>query len=355
MPKRLPSPRIVGGGLVVFLIASAIGIGAVQLTGQTVPIDSDDIGGVVTGPRGPRRASGSSPKRAIFPPGSSESSSPTTAADTWSPIFRKPRTTCGSAAMGWSIQPRSRRHLAGSLNLTAVAAPNARAAAEYYPASYWYSLAQPPAKSEFPGTGATRQRHRRDHEEPGGLARRDAMRRLPPNRQQADPRVPEEPRHVRFVGGGLGTAPAIGTDWRQHERHSRPVRPRARARHVRRLDRSHRRRRSAPGPAPTAGCRAQRGRELVGLEHGQGLRARHDFHRQAQSDAQPERPRLQHLPVQRAGDEHPGPGTPHGDRHHASRSATRTRPSRPRSRWRSPRRTGERKSSGRASPACTTR
>jgi hypothetical protein len=39
------------------------------------------------------------------------------------------------------------------LNLTAVVAPNARAAAEYYPASYWYSLLKVPDKSEFPGTG----------------------------------------------------------------------------------------------------------------------------------------------------------------------------------------------------------
>ena len=34
-----------------------------------------------------------------------------------------------------------------------MAAPNARAAAEYYPPSYWYSLAKVPDKSEFPGTG----------------------------------------------------------------------------------------------------------------------------------------------------------------------------------------------------------
>src|SRR5215510_12952117 len=39
------------------------------------------------------------------------------------------------------------------LNLTAVPAPNAAAAAEYYPGVYWYSLLQIPAKSEFPGTG----------------------------------------------------------------------------------------------------------------------------------------------------------------------------------------------------------
>ncbi|HZS50030.1 MAG TPA: carboxypeptidase regulatory-like domain-containing protein, partial [Bryobacterales bacterium] len=36
---------------------------------------------------------------------------------------------------------------------TAVVAPNARAAAEYYPANYWYSLIHVPEKSEFPGTG----------------------------------------------------------------------------------------------------------------------------------------------------------------------------------------------------------
>ena len=37
--------------------------------------------------------------------------------------------------------------------MTATIAPNARAAAEYFPANYWYSLLQVPAKSEFPGTG----------------------------------------------------------------------------------------------------------------------------------------------------------------------------------------------------------
>ena len=39
------------------------------------------------------------------------------------------------------------------VNLTAVAAPDPRAAAEYYPAAYWFSLMRVPGKSEFPGTG----------------------------------------------------------------------------------------------------------------------------------------------------------------------------------------------------------
>ena len=36
------------------------------------------------------------------------------------------------------------------VNLTAKLAPDARAAAQYYPAAYWYSLLKLPAKSEFP-------------------------------------------------------------------------------------------------------------------------------------------------------------------------------------------------------------
>src|SRR6185436_409654 len=40
------------------------------------------------------------------------------------------------------------------LDLKAVVAPSPAAAAEYYPAIYWYAMLKVPAKSEFPGTGA---------------------------------------------------------------------------------------------------------------------------------------------------------------------------------------------------------
>ena len=39
------------------------------------------------------------------------------------------------------------------LNLQAVVAPDARSAAAVYPANYWFSLLQFPPKSDFPGTG----------------------------------------------------------------------------------------------------------------------------------------------------------------------------------------------------------
>jgi hypothetical protein len=48
-------------------------------------------------------------------------------------------------------------HVAGTpgknLDLKSVQAPDAKAAAEYYPANYWLALMKIPAESEFPGTG----------------------------------------------------------------------------------------------------------------------------------------------------------------------------------------------------------
>ncbi|MEP7345990.1 MAG: carboxypeptidase-like regulatory domain-containing protein [Gemmatimonadaceae bacterium] len=49
--------------------------------------------------------------------------------------------------------PKTRATPGRTLNLKAVVAPTASAAAEYYPAGYWFSLMHIPEKSEFPGTG----------------------------------------------------------------------------------------------------------------------------------------------------------------------------------------------------------
>jgi hypothetical protein len=49
--------------------------------------------------------------------------------------------------------PKSRSTLGRTLDLKATPAPNARAAAEYYPAGYWLSMLRVPEASEFPGTG----------------------------------------------------------------------------------------------------------------------------------------------------------------------------------------------------------
>ena len=53
MRNRALTLGIAGVGLGIFLMASLAGISAQQQSGEAVRIDNDDIGGVVTGPRGP--------------------------------------------------------------------------------------------------------------------------------------------------------------------------------------------------------------------------------------------------------------------------------------------------------------
>ncbi|HYD52364.1 MAG TPA: carboxypeptidase-like regulatory domain-containing protein [Gemmatimonadaceae bacterium] len=51
--------------------------------------------------------------------------------------------------------PKRKARPGATLALRATPAPTPRAAAEYYPAGYWFSLIRIPAESEFPGTGPT--------------------------------------------------------------------------------------------------------------------------------------------------------------------------------------------------------
>src|ERR1044071_7122767 len=51
--------------------------------------------------------------------------------------------------------PKTKSAPGKQLNLKAVAAPSRAAAAQYYPAIYWYSMVKVPDKALFPGTGPT--------------------------------------------------------------------------------------------------------------------------------------------------------------------------------------------------------
>ena len=53
--------------------------------------------------------------------------------------------------MAWSTRPRSTASPAQHLNLTAVKAPNDAAAAQYYPAIYWYAMLRIPDQNQFGG------------------------------------------------------------------------------------------------------------------------------------------------------------------------------------------------------------
>ena len=165
------------------------------------------------------------------------------------------------------------------LNLTAVVAPSAAAAAEYYPGVYWYSMLQIPAKSEFPGTG------------PNGNGIQEVMKtqhywidtvknscqschalgskgiRTIPKRRSAPSRIRFEAWTRRLQAGQASS---------EHGRDPRPARP-ARRRWRLFADWTDR---IAAGELPVrqagaaAGRRAQCRHQHVGVVHAQGLSAR---------------------------------------------------------------------------------
>ena len=111
--------------------------------GAAVAIDPDDIGGVVTGPKGPEAGVWVIAETRDIQFATSRASSPTTAAATSSLTCRRRTTRCGRAATDLSTatsppprpanaeSPPSRR-------------PTPAAAAHYYPAIYWYSMLKIP-------------------------------------------------------------------------------------------------------------------------------------------------------------------------------------------------------------------
>ena len=64
---------------------------------------------------------------------------------------RKPITMSGCAATGSIDSPRVVTKPGKNVDLTAVPAPNAASAAQYYPAIYWYSMLNIPDQSQFSG------------------------------------------------------------------------------------------------------------------------------------------------------------------------------------------------------------
>jgi hypothetical protein len=149
-----PSQRVVFAAGVSALLAWTLTIAqAQQPGGGPVAIDPDDIGGVVSGEKGPEAGVWVIAETTDLPT-----------------KFRKivvtddrgrylvpdlPRARYSLWVRGYGLIDSARVNaVPGKLvDLKAVPAPTPQAAAAIYPAHYWYSLIKVPDRSEFPGTG----------------------------------------------------------------------------------------------------------------------------------------------------------------------------------------------------------
>src|SRR6059036_1078620 len=124
-----------------------------EVASQTVRVDTDDIGGVVSGPAGPEAGVWVIAETTELP---TKFAKIVVTDDRGRYLIPNlPKATYSVWVRGYGLvdSPKSRSTAGKTLDLRAVPAPNARAAAQYYPAGYWFSLLKVPDKTEFPGTG----------------------------------------------------------------------------------------------------------------------------------------------------------------------------------------------------------
>jgi hypothetical protein len=139
---------------VLFLALSSGETGSPQ-GAQVAPVtvDNDDIGGVVTGPKGPEAGVWVIAETTGLPTKFSK----TVVTDDRGRylIPDLPRTNYSVWVRGYGLVDSNKVMASpgANVNLTASVATTLREAAKYYPAGYWWSMIRPPAKSEFPGTG----------------------------------------------------------------------------------------------------------------------------------------------------------------------------------------------------------
>src|SRR5262245_55666477 len=140
--------------LVVILAAwPAAGPRAQQAPPAAVQIDGDDIGGVVTSKNGPEAGVWVIAETAEL--GTRFGKIAVTDDQGRYVIPDLPQATYSVWVRGYGLvdSPKVKSARGQIVNLNAVVAPTAAAAAAYYPAIYWFALLRIPDKSQFPGTG----------------------------------------------------------------------------------------------------------------------------------------------------------------------------------------------------------
>src|SRR4051812_286908 len=140
-------------GVAMLLSTPAAQLRAQQSAPPGVSVGDGDLGGVVSGPNGPEAGVWVIAETSDLPTKFVKIVVTDDQGRYVLPELPKANYDVWVRGYGLVDSPRVKAAPGRTLNLTAMVAPNAAAAAEVYPAQYWYSMMKIPDKSMFPGTG----------------------------------------------------------------------------------------------------------------------------------------------------------------------------------------------------------
>src|SRR5258705_12998581 len=132
------------------LVASLTAVSARQVGRAAIAMDDDDIGGVVTSPRGPEAGVWGIAETTDLPTRLIKTVVTDDQGRYLVPDLPKANYDVWVRGYGLVDSEKVKATPGKRLNLKAVASPNARASAAYYPAQYWFSLLEVPPKADFP-------------------------------------------------------------------------------------------------------------------------------------------------------------------------------------------------------------
>jgi hypothetical protein len=139
-----------GLGVAFLLVASLGGAPANQVSPPAVQIDADDVGGVVSGPGGPEAGVWVIAETTDLQTPFSKIVVTDGAGRYLLPDLPNANYTVWVRGYGLVDSAKVPARPGRILNLTAVPAPSAAAAAQYYPPTYWFSLLRVPGPRDFP-------------------------------------------------------------------------------------------------------------------------------------------------------------------------------------------------------------
>ena len=183
---------------VTLTLALAVPVSAQQAV--PVSIGSTDVGGVVTGPRGPEAGVWVIAETTNLPTRMIKIVVTDDQGRYVIPELPQADYTVWARGYGLVDSAKIQTEPGKIVNLTAVRRRARRPRREYYPAKYWYSMLKIPDKSEFPGTGpngngmATTMKSQRQWLD---LVKTDGCVYLPPTRQQGDAHDPARSAQFR--------------------------------------------------------------------------------------------------------------------------------------------------------------
>ena len=144
------NPVFAGAALLALALAASSGCGS---SAPPIAMDEDDIAGVVTGPGGPEAGVWVIAETRELP--TRHIKIVVTGEDGRYLVPDLPPATYDVWVRGYGLvdSEKVQAEPGAVLDLTAVPAPDARAAAAYYPSQDWFALLEVPAPDQFPGTG----------------------------------------------------------------------------------------------------------------------------------------------------------------------------------------------------------